>query len=162
MPPADFAKSAIFDYMLARKGNIIVVSDVKRQANKDFISKNYPSASFAIVSPTGSLDIASFKSLFKEDGMNYVVLDTEKTGMILSTTNLMLNDMKNYEIQLVIIEPNETLNFEEISMKRLTILKLLYPSLTRENASPESVLFETDYKRKIKFCQINLLQEDLI
>lgn len=150
MPPADFAKSAIFDYMLARKGNIIVVSDVKRQANKDFISKNYPSASFAIVSPTGSLDIASFKSLFKEDGMNYVVLDTEKTGMILSTTNLMLNDMKNYEIQLVIIEPNETLNFEEISMKRLTILKLLYPSLTRENASPESVLFETDYKKKNK------------
>jgi LysM repeat protein len=150
MPPADFAKSAIFDYMLARKGNIIVVSDVKRQANKDFISKNYPSASFAIVSPTGSLDIASFKSLFKEDGMNYVVLDTEKTGMILSTTNLMLNDMKNYEIQLVIIEPNETLNFEEISMKRLTILKLLYPSLTRENSSPESVLFETDYKKKNK------------
>ncbi|MCZ8197174.1 MAG: LysM peptidoglycan-binding domain-containing protein [Flavobacterium sp.] len=150
MPPADFAKSAIFDYMLAKKGNIIVVSDVKRQANKDFITKNYPSASFAIVSPTGSLDIASFKSLFKEDGMNYVVLDTEKTGMILSTTNLMLNDMKNYEIQLVIMEPNETLNFEEISMKRLTILKLLYPSLTRENASPESVLFETDYKKKNK------------
>lgn len=150
MPPADFAKSAIFDYMLAKKGNIIVVSDVKRQANKDFITKNYPSTSFAIISPTGSLDIASFKSLFKEDGMNYVVLDTEKTGMILSTTNLMLNDMKNYEIQLVIMEPNETLNFEEISMKRLTILKLLYPSLTRENASPESVLFETDYKKKNK------------
>ncbi len=150
MPPADFAKSAMFDFMLAKKGNIIVVSDVKRQANKDFIIKNYPAVLFAGMTENGSLDIASFKSLLKTDGINYIVLDTEKTGMILSTTNLMMNEMKNYQLQLVIIEPNETLNFEEITMKRLTVLKMLYPSLARENNSPESILFETDFKKKNK------------
>lgn len=150
MPPADFAKSAMFDFMLAKKGNIIVVSDVKRQANKDFIIQNYPAVLFAGMTENGSLDIASFKSLLKTDGTNYIVLDTEKTGMILSTTNLMMNEMKNYQLQLVIIEPNETLNFEEITMKRLTVLKLLYPSLARENNSPESILFETDFKKKNK------------
>jgi hypothetical protein len=52
----------------------------------------------------------------------------------------------NWLIQLVIIEPNETLDFEEVSMKRLTILKLLYPSLTRENNSIEATHFEKKYK----------------
>lgn len=150
MPPADYGKSAIFNFMLSKKGNIIVVSDVKRQANKDFIIKNYPTVLFAGMTANGSLDIENFKALFQADQMNYIVLDTEKTGMILSTTNLMLNDMKNYEIQLAIIEPNETLNFEEISMKRLTVLKLLYPSLSRDSHSQESILFEADYKKKNK------------
>jgi LysM repeat protein len=150
MPPADYAKSAMFDFMLAKKGNIIVVSDVKRQANKDFIIKNYPSVVFASMTENGSLDIPSFKSLLKADGINYIVLDTEKTGMILATTNLMMNEMKAYQMQLVIIEPNETLNFEEITMKRLTVLKMLYPSLTRESNSSESTLFEMDFKKKNK------------
>jgi LysM repeat protein len=150
MPPADYAKSAMFDFMLAKKGNIIVVSDVKRQANKDFIIKNYPSVVFANMTENGSLDLPSFKSLLKSDGINYVVLDTEKTGMILSTTNLMMNEMKAYQMQLVIIEPNETLNFEEITMKRLTVLKMLYPSLSRESNSSESTLFESDFKKKNK------------
>lgn len=150
MPPADAAKSAMFDFMLAKKGNIIVVSDVKRQANKDFIIKNYPSVVFASMTENGSLDIISFKSLLKTDGINYVVLDTEKTGMILSTTNLMMNEMKAYQMQLVIIEPNETLNFEEITMKRLTVLKMLYPSLARESNSAEATLFESDFKKKNK------------
>lgn len=150
MPPADYAKAAIFDFMMAKKGNIIVVSDVKRQANKDFIIKNYPSAFFAGMTANGSLDLPNFKSLLKTEGLNYVVLDTEKTGMILATTNMLMNEMKNYQIQLVIIEPNETLNFEEITIKRLTVLKLLYPSLTRDSNSQESTLFETDYKKKNK------------
>ena len=58
--------------------------------------------------------------------------------------------MVNFQLQLVIIEPNGTLDFEEISMKRLTILKMLYPSLTRENDSPEAVIFENQYKEKNK------------
>ncbi len=150
MPPSDYAKSAIFDFMLAKKGNIIIVSDIKRQSNKDFILKNYSSALFAAITENGALDSANFKSLLKTDGINYIVLDTEKTGMILATTNLMMNEMKNYQLQLVIIEPNETLNFDEISIKRLTVLKMLYPSLTRESNSSESTLFEMDYKKKNK------------
>lgn len=150
MPPSDFAKSAMFDYMLLKKGNIIIVSDPKKVTNKDFINKKYPDSKFVTFTEKGTLDLENLKSLFVKDKINYVVLDTEKTGMILGTTNKMLNEMTNFQIQLVIIEPNETLDFEEISMKRLTILKMLYPSLTRENNSPEATIFENEYKAKNK------------
>src|SRR5690606_40938161 len=41
-------------------------------------------------------------------------------------------------------------DYEEISMKRLTLLKLLYPSVTRENASPEAQIFENAYRKQNK------------
>jgi LysM repeat protein len=146
MPPTDIGKTAMFTYMMSKNGNIIVVSDPKRAYNKDFISKKYPTAKFVTLLDNGALDIVSLKSLFVKDVQNYVVLDTERTGLILATTNVLLNELVNYQIQLVIIEPNETLDFEEVSMKRLTILKLLYPSLTRENNSIEATHFEKKYK----------------
>jgi LysM repeat protein len=146
MPPADFGKTAIFNYLLSKNGNIIVVSDPKRLYNKDFITKNFPAAKFVTLLDNGALDIVNLKSLFVKDVPNFVVLDSERTGLILGTTNVLLNELSNFQIQLVIIEPNETLDFEEVSLKRLTILKLLYPSLTRENNTPEGIAFEKKYK----------------
>jgi LysM repeat protein len=150
MPPSDFAKAAMFDFMIAKNGNIIVVNDPKKISNKEFITKKYSSAQFVPFTETGAIDILALKSLFVKDKMNYVVIDSEKTGMILTTTNALLNELANFQIQLVIIEPNDTLDFEEISMKRLTILRMLYPSLTRDNTSPEAAIFENDFKAKNK------------
>ena len=125
MPPSDFLKSAMFDFMMAKSGNIIVVSDPKKFSNKEFITKKYPVSKFVPFTETGALDVQYLKSILVKDKMNYVVLDTEKTGMILSTTNVLLNELSNFQIQIVIIEPNDTLDFEEISMK----LEDLWPIL---------------------------------
>ena len=146
MPSGEYAKTAMFDFMMSKGGNIIVVSDPKRLANKEFITKKCPSAQFVGLTDNGALDVESLKGLLTKDKLNYVVLDSERTGMILGTTNTLLNEISNFKIQLAIIEPNQTLDFEEISMNRLTILKMLYPSLTRENESAEANVFEQKYK----------------
>lgn len=150
MPTTEYGKVAIFEYMKSLNANIIVVSDPKKVANKDFVMTNYPQAKFAALLDNGALDVNDLKSLFEKDKKNFVVLDSERTGLILGTTNVLLNEMSNFSIQLVIMEQNDTLDFEEISMKRLTILKLLYPSFTRENSTPEGLAFENEYKEKNK------------
>ena len=150
VPSQENAKRRMFEYMIRKGGNIIVVNDPKKGANREFISQNYPEARFAELDANGNLNGEKIKLMFEKDKMNYVVLDSERTGMILTTTNILLNEMANFQLQLVIIEPNETLDFEEISMKRLTILKLLYPSLTRENDSPEAQQFKNEFRRKNK------------
>jgi hypothetical protein len=146
MPPSDYGKAAMFNYMIEKNGNILVVSDPKKLYNKEFISKNYPAAKFVTLLDNGALDAANLKSLIVKDRLNFVVIDSERTGLILGTTNVLLNELSNFQIQLAIIEPNETLDFEEVSMKRLTILKLLSPSLTRENNSIEATNFEKSYR----------------
>jgi len=150
MPSQENAKRAMFEFMLSKGGNIIVVNDPKKAANRDFITQNYPQALFAELDANGNINAEKLKLMFDKDKMNYVILDSERTGMILNTTNILLNEMATFKLQLVIIEPNETLDFEEISMKRLTILKLLYPSLTRENNTPEAQQFKEDFRKKNK------------
>jgi hypothetical protein len=95
----------------------------------------------------GSFISDSLRVHLKKDKMNYVLLASESTGMILATTNAMLAAQKEYQLQLVIMEPNETLDFEEISMTRLTKLKLLYPSLSRPNETVEANQFDAKYKK---------------
>jgi hypothetical protein len=67
--------------------------------------------------------------------------------MIKSTIAAMLSAMSNYQVQLVILEPNETLDSDEIKFGNLTKLKLMYPSVTRDNILPESVVFEHKFKK---------------
>jgi hypothetical protein len=58
--------------------------------------------------------------------------------------------MSIYKVQLVILEPNETLDTDEINVSNLAKLKLTYPSITRENESPEALIFEKEFKKKNK------------
>jgi hypothetical protein len=77
-------------------------------------------------------------------------METGNTGMIKSTMATMLGALAAYKVQLVILEPNETLDTDEISFVNLTKLKLMYPSVTRENESPEALVFEKEFRKKNK------------
>ena len=77
-------------------------------------------------------------------------METEKTNLILSITNTLSGLLPNYDIKLVILGENEALDYEEISMTRLTKLKMHYPSLTRVNDSDTATVFENTFKKKNK------------
>ena len=147
MPSAELLRSSIFDFMKAKNGNIIAVIDNKKGSVKQYIQEMQPDVRIAGLSAKGSVVVDSLKVLFQKDKLNYVVLASESTGMILATTSAMLNAQKEFQVQLVILEPNETLDFEEISLTRLTKLKLLYPSLSRPNETDEANQFDVKYKK---------------
>ena len=149
-PSSDFVKDAMFDFMREKNGNIIAVVDTKKAAIKQYISENQKDVKFVELNDKGALLPESLKSLLVKDKINYVVMASERTGMIFATTNTLLNALSEYQIRLVILEPNETLDFEEIALSRLTKLKLTYPSLTRENESDNAKIFEKEYKKKNK------------
>jgi hypothetical protein len=54
--------------------------------------------------------------------------------------------MSAYEVQLVILEPNETLDTDEIKFLNLTKLKLMYPSITNDYVSRRRI-FEKKYRK---------------
>lgn len=145
-PPTAFSKKKLMDFMSAKSSNIIMVSSPKKAANRDFVTKNYPNVRFVNLAENGALSAEAIRAMLVKGKMNYVILDSEKTGMILNTTNILQTEMGTYDLQLVLLELNETLDFEEISMKRLTTLKMMYPSLIRENLSEEALIFENKFK----------------
>nr|WP_035674323.1 LysM peptidoglycan-binding domain-containing protein [Flavobacterium sp. 83] len=150
IPTATAVKNAMFDYMRAKGGNIIAVVDKKKESMVQFIKENHKDVKFSVLAANGALAPENLKSLFVKDKINYVVMETGNTGMIKSTMATMLSAMATYKVQLVILEPNETLDTDEINFVNLTKLKLMYPSVTRENESPEALIFEKEYKKKNK------------
>ena len=147
MPLNDVLRSSIFNYMRAKGGNIVAMVDNKKGSVKQYIQTAQPGVKIVGLTEKGTVVADSLKVLFQKDKLNYVVLASESTGMILATTTAMLAAQKDYQVQLVILEPNETLDFEEISLTRLTKLKLLYPSLSRPNDSDEANQFDDKYKK---------------
>ena len=152
IPTADALKRAVFDYMIAKEGNIIAVIDKKKESAKQFMQQNYSQVQFASLLENGSVSAANLKGLFVKDKMNYVVLASENTGMIKTTMAAMMGAMASYKLQLVIMEPNETLDTDEISFENLTKLKLMYPSITRENNSAEAQIFKKEFRKKNKIA----------
>ena len=147
MPSTELLRSSIFDFMKSKNGNIIAVIDNKKGSVKQYIQEMQKETRIVGLSPKGTVVADSLKVLLQKDKLNYVVLASESTSMILATTAAMLAAQKDYQVQLVIMEPNETLDFEEISLTRLTKLKLLYPSLSRPNETVEANQFDAKYKK---------------
>ena len=146
IPTNDALKTAMFDYMRSKGGNMIAVVDKKKESVIQYIKENQKDVQFAALQANGSLSTESLKSLLVKGKTNYVVMETGNTGMIKSTMAAMMSVMANYKVQLVILEPNETLDTDEINFENLTKLNLMYPSISRENKSIEALIFEKEYR----------------
>ena len=139
-------RSAIFNYKKNKNGNIIAVVDKKKVSVKKYILENQKGVRFAALDPAGALNVLSLKSLLIKNKINYVVMETANTSMIKATMTALLSVQQWFNVQLVILEPNETLNTDEIEFADLVKLKLMYPSMTRENTTPQALLFEKNFK----------------
>ncbi len=150
MPSNEVLKNAVFDYMRSKNGNIVAIIDVKKTGIKNYISEHQKGVRFVMFNDKNTIVLDSLRKVFNRNKLNYVILDSQKTGVILNTTKILMDMLVDYQIQLVILEPNPTLDFDEIDLNRLVKLKLLYPSITRDNESNEATIFETTYKNKNK------------
>jgi LysM repeat protein len=150
MPDTDAIKGAMFDFMRSKNGNIIAIIDPKKASIKEYIQDFQKDVKIVGLSEKGGFVADSIKKFFVKDKINYVVMASEKTGTIFTTTNAMSSSLKEYQMQLVILEQNETLDFEEIALSRLTKLKMAYPSITKDNDTDEAQKFERAYKKKNK------------
>lgn len=144
IPSADMARMAMLDYLKEKNGNVVAVVDPKKGSSKQFISSNYPGAKFA----DGAITADLIRPLLETGKMNYVILETESVGMIGSTTKSLIALQEQYQVQLVVLEKTDVLDHDEVSLQRLTALKMLYPSITNDSESAESGLFAKVYKEK--------------
>ena len=148
MPSNESVKNAMFDYMNTKNGNIIAIIDPKKAGIKQYIDAYQKDTKLVGLTEKGSFVSDSIKKHFVKDKTNFVIMESEKTGTIFTVLNTLSNASKEFQVQLVLLEENKTLNFEEITLNQLTKLKLTYPSVTKDSDSPESKRFERAYRKK--------------
>jgi LysM repeat protein len=147
MPTNEDCKAAMINYIFKNNGNLIALIDSKKAALKDYLKSNNYKHKLVGLNPNGIVVKDSLRKILVRNKMNYIILDSQKTGFILAATNAMISLMTDYQLQMVILEPNPTLDFYEIDLNRLVKLKMMYPSIVRENLSPEAELFRNKYKK---------------
>lgn len=147
---ADVIKNTAFDFMKSKEGNIIAVVDKKKESARNYFNQFQKEVKIAPLTPAGGLNVEALKGLLDKEKMNYVILETGSTMMIKSTIATLLGVMKTHKVQLVTLEPNPTLDTDEISFANLVKLKLMYPSATRENETEEARIFEQKYRKENK------------
>ena len=150
MPQSDAIKNAMFTYMREKNGSIITFIDPKKIAIKQYMDDYQKEVKIAGLSEKGGFVADSIKKYLVKDKLNFVVMATEKTETIISITTVLANALKDYQIQLVLLEANENIDYDEIPLARLTKLKLTYPSITRENSTDDAKKLERLYKKKNK------------
>lgn len=123
IPSDQFEIEKMLDYLNEKKGKIIVVSEINRTESQKIIKNKYPN--ITIIENLKNENIVKY---LEKDKLNYVVIDSEKSSLIVSLTNDLLLQRSNYQIQLALLQSSIKLNFEEVSSNRLALFNPLYPS----------------------------------
>lgn len=147
IPSEELLKVSMFNYFKAKNGNVVAIISSKKTTSKEYISANHPEVKHAAFNDKGALDVALLKTQLVKGQKNFVLMEIEKASTILNITNILKGLQKEYDIQLAVFELYDALNFEEIPMKNLTDLKLLFPSTTKVAETPEEKIFEKQFKK---------------
>ena len=147
VPSNDVLRAKMFDFMRAKRGNVVAVVDKKKTSVIQYLNQNQKDVRLVPLNANGTVSAEALKAMLLPNVMNYVVMETANTWMIKTTIAAMLSAMPAYQVQLVMLEPNDTLDSDEISFANLVKLKLMYPSVTRDNTSPEGLLFGNKFRK---------------
>ena len=147
IPAPEVVKNKMFEYMRGKNGNIMAVVDKKKESVLQYLKQYQPNVPLVALNSGSSISAESLKGMLVKDRMNFVVMETANTMMVKSTIAAMLSVMSTHQVQLVILEPNETLDTDEIKFTNLIKLKLMYPSVTRDSALPEGLIFSNKFKK---------------
>ncbi|GGD17024.1 hypothetical protein GCM10011343_04780 [Flavobacterium orientale] len=139
-------KLAVLNHIAALNGTMIVVTDP--DVNSEWIAADFPKAVFVNADSKGILDVESLKKVLVKNTKNYILMNTDKTGIILDATTLLMKESTNYDIQLALLNELEMLQEESLSEMRFRVLKMIYPSVKKLDNSSRNNAFANQFKKE--------------
>ena len=150
MPNENIQKVKLMSYLKSKSDAIFAIHSSSKTSLSSYFATNYPEVQSSSFNDKGLFDYTVFKTTLQKGKKNFVILDSDKIMQVISVVNNLLKLKKEFDIQLVVVERNDALDFEEIPSKNLAALEMLYPSAIRENESFEAMNFAKAYKKDNK------------
>ncbi|HQV36948.1 MAG TPA: LysM peptidoglycan-binding domain-containing protein [Flavobacterium sp.] len=147
MPPGDLVKNTMFDFIRAKNGNMIALIDKKKLASKQYIEVSHRDVFIAPLNENGTVIADSITPRLVSNKTNYFILETASTGMIFSAISQCNTARTNgFNVELVVLDINSTFESDEVFQKIIK-QKIIFPSLTKYQETPESIRFASNYKK---------------
>jgi hypothetical protein len=150
IPSYQFEIEKMLDYLNGKQENIIVVSQKDKLENQKIIKTKYPN-----IKIIDNLSTQGIEKYLDKSKLNYVVLDCDKSSILVDLTNELIKQRYNYKIQLALLQASAMPNLEELSSNRLALFKLIYPSFSSKelSLSTSQVFFHTFKNKNLIFHQ---------
>lgn len=145
--PVETSKELMLDYLLEKNQNVVAILDNKKSNSKDLIKHKFSTINIVGFTEKGAVDADNLKSFLQTDKTNYVVLDTENSGMVMRVSKLLLGLISTYPIKLVALENNNAYESDEVPSVDLAKLNMHYPSVIKDLSVNENSGFYAKYKK---------------
>jgi LysM repeat protein len=147
MPPGDLVKNTMFDFIRSKNGNMIALIDKKKLTSKQYIEVSHRDVFIAPLNENGIVIADSITPRLVSHKTNYFILETASTGMIFSAISQCNTARTNgFNVELVVLDINSTFESDEVFQK-IVKQKIIFPSLTKYQETPESIRFASNYKK---------------
>lgn len=150
MPNENIQRQQLMLYLKSKSDAIFAIHSAAKTNLRSYFAANYPEVNSSSFNDKSIFDYTVFKTNLQKGKKNFVILDSDKIMQVISVVNNLIKLKKEYDIQLVVVERNDALDFEEIPSKNLAALQMLYPSAIRENESEEAMNFAKAFKKDNK------------
>lgn len=147
MPSANQLRDGMMNHLKKTNGNIVALIDAKRNATRSYLQANFSEVYLAPFDEKGKVQFDSIRPQLKANVVNYLILDTGTTGMILNALALCNEAKTNgFTTELVVLDLNSTFETDEV-FGRLVKQQVIFASMTRYQDTPESLQFANAYKK---------------
>lgn len=146
LPSPNIQRLKTLEYLKTQNANYIVIADSEQNKNKIQILEKLPRAKYLKLNANGSFDEDNLISMLDKNQKNYIVLESAKSSVLISSTNLLLRVLSSYKIELAILEQSLMPDISKVSSRRLKILKMVYPSLSKTSLAETPNYFKTQYR----------------
>lgn len=147
MPSANQLRDGMMHHLEKTNGNIVALIDAKRNATRSYLQTNFSEVFIAPFDDKGRVKYDSIQPKLKAGVVNYFVLDTGSTSMILQSLALCNEAKANgFNAELVVLDLNSTFETDEV-FGRLVKQKIIFASMTRYQDTPESLQFANAYRK---------------
>ncbi|TPV35504.1 LysM peptidoglycan-binding domain-containing protein [Paucihalobacter ruber] len=123
----------MLSFLNSTKANIICVYDDENSDNIPLIENSIPSIKLMKLNRNGSFKSNDLQNLLDSNRINYVIIESKKTGAYLNVSTLLLKELSKYNSQLAVLDQKNIPDESDVSIKRFKILKLMYPMAYNPN-----------------------------
>jgi LysM repeat protein len=135
LPQLPQVREKMIGHLKSENAEVVVVTNGSKNRPEHLWLKEYPNFRILEANVNGTIDEAQLRKSLSKQKKTFVVMDTERQGVYLNVTNVLLKESADKDIQLVSLMPREQLVNEGVSEIRFKVLKLIYPSF---NANPKT------------------------
>lgn len=139
-------RESVLQYALNTSEKIIVIKDLSQEEPEYQWLEAYPQFEVVEAHINGTINENLLKNSLVNNGKNTVILNTDRAGVILNVTNILLKESASHNIQLASLKSKESFAGEGVSEMRFRVLKMVYPVLV----SVPKTNSLSDFKKRFK------------